>query len=269
MMLRVVSTASWLSRELSNQDVIEVVDDMGFWLPDDAEQFAWWCPTKYAARLAASGVPLGLRMTGNLEAQGGFAPEVMGRRISVTTADELRGSDEWFIKPLDAKIPSLPATVSTPDNYRETVLAAGFDLGLPVIVSDVVELVSEYRCHIADGRVLACSAYLVEGSTWDAWDEADLPPTAEARAYAQDVVDSARSAFPAGYTLDIGFTAAGRWTVVETNPAWSSGPYWSSLLAPEEVVTSILASQRPGDEGGTGLYVPAVHPAQPLPRKAA
>ena len=115
-----------------------------------------------------------------------------------------------------------------------------------IVLSEVVSFTAEYRCFIApdqSGRptVVAASAYLVGGATWDFWETAAAAPDAsEAAAFARKVVDSV--AGPAGYVLDVGQLKDGSWAVVEANASWSSNPYHCD---PAGVVASILVSQVP------------------------
>lgn len=263
--LRVVSTARWLAQELAAQEHIRVSADLGLWLPEDTTRTAWWCPTLFAARLAASEVRPNFRMTGAVEATHLPNAEFLGRRMSLVPAGELRGGDPWFIKPADAKIPALSAQVTTPDEFRNQVALAGFGDDLPVIISDVVEFLEEYRAYVLDDEVVATSAYLYAGETWDAWDSDELPPVDEAARFAQDAAAALAGHVPAGYTLDVGRMSSGNWSVIETNPAWSSGPYWASLHRPDRVVATILASQAPGADRGLPLRVPTACPPRPIP----
>jgi len=124
--------------------------------------------------------------------------------------------------------------------------AAGVQDASQVVLSQAVAFTHEYRCFVAPGAggnptVVASSAYLIDGQTWDSWEcAADAPDPSEAAAFAQLVVDD--TAGPAGYVLDVGRLADGSWAVVEPNASWSSNPYHCE---PAGVVASVLAAQDP------------------------
>ena len=158
-----------------------------------------------------------------------------------------------------------------PKEFRGFVGAAetaGLFPGSHVVLSEVVEFTAEYRCFIAPGThgaptVVAASAYLVDGQTWDAWESpAEAPDPAEAAVFAQRVARTVVA--PPGYVLDVGRLADGTWVVVEANASWSSNPYHCD---PAGVVASILAAQDPnGDQRWVWRSDPAIDRfARPLP----
>lgn len=82
----------------------------------------------------------------------------------------------------------------------------------PVLVSDVVDIISEYRCYIIKGEL--------KGIKWYIGDIRIFPDV--------KVIDSAISDYkscPSAYSLDVGITKEGKTIVVECNDAWSLGNY--------------------------------------------
>lgn len=261
MRLTVVSHAAWLARELSAAPGVEVVASLG--LDVSTEPTAWWCPGRFATRLAATCLTPLLRSPGP-----GFLPgldaSLLRRRVILTDLASASGHlGAVFAKPADTKVPGLEAKV-WPDGatFRAAAEQAGLHPGSAVLLSTPVELDHEVRVFVCRGQVAAASAYLLAGRTWESWDPADLPPVAEHVTLAREVA----SGYATGqsYALDIARTAGGDLVVVEANPAWSAAPYWASLTHPEQVVASILTSQGPGAVGPLWVADPA-RDTRPLP----
>ena len=150
-----------------------------------------------------------------------------------------------FAKPAEVKLTGAPAQVyPTAAAFDQEARACGMVDASWVMVCDPVRFDAEFRCFVrrdGDGRqqVVACSAYLVGGVTWDAWASAsDAPDAAEATAFASAVLASGVPG-PSGWVLDVGLVS-GEWAVVEANAAWSSSPYHCD---PRGVVAAVLASQ--------------------------
>lgn len=156
-----------------------------------------------------------------------------------------------FAKPAEVKVRALPAQVwDDAEGFAASARDAGLRSESWVLVSEVVDFTAEFRCFVgpaADGRptVTAASAYLVDGVTWDAWDEVGVPSSGAAAAFAERVLGSL-SVAPVGFVVDVGVAGDGGWAVVEANASWSSNPYH---CAPDGVVSSVLASQGVGDVG--------------------
>ena len=94
----------------------------------------------------------------------------------------------------------------------------------PVLVSDYVDIVSEYRGYVVDGDLKGIKHYL-----------GDIRVFPDMK-----VVDAAIKAYtkqPAGYSIDFGITSDGRTLLVEANDGYSLGNYglepslYSTLLA--------------------------------------
>lgn len=249
--LRVVRTAAWLADDLRAGTDLPVVHDLGLDVQPGARRTAWWAPHQFIARLTvtpeaqlpdlASPGPAWLATV---------PPELLGRAVWCGPAGALSRCRLWddgpaFAKPAEVKVAALPAQMyPTSDAFMDALRAARLHPTSWVVVSDPLELVAEYRCFVAprDGRasVVAASAYLFDGVTWDAWEPTSAPDPSEAVEFAQTVL--ARAPGPDGWVLDVGRTSAGGWVVIEANAAWSSSPYHADAHG---VVAAILASQTP------------------------
>lgn len=248
--LRVVTSASWLVRDLASAEVLPVVGDLGLDIGMDTDRTAWWCPGMFAARLAASGALVSF-VGPTAPWQASFPRKFTGRQIAATDVGALRRDLEGasgydggvFAKVADVKLPAVPAA------WRENLgmfLRECDDAGVPdstpvLLTGTFLDLVEEHRCFIAAGQVTAASVYRVGDLTWDAWDSGEQPGSVDAVEFATSVVAALKSQ-PPGWVLDVGRTREGDWVVVEANPSWCANPYHSD---PVGAVVSILAGQDP------------------------
>ena len=95
---------------------------------------------------------------------------------------------------------------------RDLLRVAALDDDFPVICSEPVDFVQEWRCFVMRGRILDVRSY------GDGWREAFDP----------GVIDAAVAAYedaPAGYAADFGVTRNGRTLLVEVNDGYSLGSY--------------------------------------------
>lgn len=275
--LRVVTTASWLARDLRAGTDLPVVHDLGLDVPADTTATAWWSPHQHIARLAVTpGAAHPKLWSPGPYWLAQLSDEHLRRRVWVTplehVADSPRPGAAVFAKPAEVKVRGLEARAyAAPDDARDAMLGRGLTGQSMVVLSEVVEFVEEYRCFVAPGpggapAVVAASPYLVHDVTWDAWEDASsAPDPAQAVAFARDVVAGVDG--PPGYVVDVGRLADGRWAVVEANAAWSSNPYHCD---PAGVVAAVLAAQDPdGDVSWAWRSDPYMDRfARPLPVRA-
>jgi hypothetical protein len=83
---------------------------------------------------------------------------------------------------------------------------------MPVMLSEVVDLVTEYRCYVINGKLVGIYFYL--------GDFRIFPDVS--------VIDAAILDFksaPSAYTLDFGVTSDGQTILIEAQDAWSIGNY--------------------------------------------
>ena len=221
--------------------------DMGLDLPDlgDAETTAWWAPAEHAARLLRADVRLDLSAPGP-DWLSRIPAEMTGRPIwSGRLSDLGEAPGKGWSKPAEAKVPGFPAAWRTRDELLLAAEEAGFPGDGWVQVSPVrLELEEEHRAFVLDGVVVAASPYLLGAYDGDCityepgWEDDASFAHDQARSYAQEVVDEMGDDQPQSYALDVGRTTAGRWVVVEANPAWCSGAYGCDLRAVADAVVA-------------------------------
>ena len=113
-----------------------------------------------------------------------------------------------FVKPVEGKRFTGCVVASTKDLVGKGCCGEDF----PVICSEVVDFVSEYRCFVRHGEILDVRRYRGDWS----------------KAPSREVVERAIAAYdsaPAGYAADFGVTSDGRTLLVEVNDGYSLGPY--------------------------------------------
>ena len=129
-----------------------------------------------------------------------------------------------FVKPADALRKAFDAGVySSRDQIRAP---RGVPPETPVLVSDPVEWLAEFRCFVLEGRVVASSPYLSFGRpVWRPFgqggEKARTAP--DALAFCQRLLSQSRIALPPAFVVDVGLIEERGWAVVEFNPAWCSG----------------------------------------------
>lgn len=257
--LAVVTSARWLADDLAAAGTVDVVHSLGLDAPDLAGS-ALWCSGAWAMRLMKTGAAHPFLSAGP-DWITRVPAEFLGRDVWESELGSLpyRGTDPKFYKLAEHKHAGIPAGLHIGRGIFQRSAGAAFDFApgyesLRVIGSDPMAYAREYRCFIAHGKVTAASFYLatVPGMhdstvtmTWDAFDAGNAPDTAEAAAFAQNVVDAMGNDQPPGYTLDVGEDAAGVFSVIEANAAWSSNIYHAPAAG---VIESVLASQEPGHD---------------------
>lgn len=117
----------------------------------------------------------------------------------------------------------------------------------PVLASEVVRFLREYRLFVLDGEVRTASRYAVDG-------DLDVAPLdedryrAEVTAFAADVLAASAGTLPSAVVIDVGPLDGGRWAVVEANAAWASGGY---ACTPDSVLDVVRRA------GGPAAGLPA------------
>ena len=140
----------------------------------------------------------------------GFA----GRQAWLSTMQEARNlvSDgrSIFVKPVPADRKLFSGIVFR--QFRDTIATAHVPPEYPVVCSDVVDFVSEYRAFVLESEVLGLRHYKGDFRVF--------PDPA--------VIDSAVATYsssPTAYGIDFGVASDGRTLLVETNEAYSLGCY--------------------------------------------
>lgn len=147
-----------------------------------------------------------------------------GREIRYMTMREFKEDTKMpiFVKPA-RRSKEFVAGVLTKQQSKEMFFGSHPD-DTPVLVSEVVDFVSEYRGYVIDGDLKGIKHYL-----------GDIRVFPDMK-----VVDSAIGDYksqPVGYSIDFGITSDGRTLLIECNDGWSLGNYglndvtYSTLLA--------------------------------------
>lgn len=133
------------------------------------------------------------------------------RKVWITTVEEARKEvPPFFIKPHEQLKQFLAGVIKT-QSFAKIV----FD-EMPqdrlVMMSEYVDIVSEYRGFVIDGNLVSLNLY-----------------TGDFRMYPDTkIIDQAVADYkdaPAGYTIDFGVTAAGETILIECNDGWAIGSY--------------------------------------------
>lgn len=130
------------------------------------------------------------------------------RRTNVKTARELTGQ-RLFIKPVEHKLFGGFVTTGT---FDDQLRLGSYSENEELWLGDVVDFVSEYRCFVLRGEVIAVHWYRGDWSV----------------AIRRSVVEAAVEAYgsaPVAYTLDFGATRDGRTLLVEVNDGYAMGTY--------------------------------------------
>lgn len=149
--------------------------------------------------------------------------EYVRRQVWLTMpAAARRLAGPWFVKSAGEKF--FAAAVFEGGG----ALPADLPAALPLIVSEVVTWAAEFRYFVRDRRRVAGSPYWIEGrlpvderGEWSA----DDGLSADAAAFADQLLSDDRVRLPPAVVVDVGLVAGRGWAVVEANPAWGSGLY--------------------------------------------
>jgi len=195
----------------------------------------WHVPAIEAKDLAVYGEPLfahhvaqtlGLKLQEpSLDWLPKLSAKWRGRDVRLTTLAEARKtSTRTFIKPadekcFDAKVYSSGADLPAPGPLPEDI---------PVLVQEVVEWTTEFRCFVLNRKVVTLSPYWRDGRL--AKDENGFWPATEeelkvALEFCERVLSDTSVAVPEAVVIDVGVIANRGWAVIESNAAFSSGMY--------------------------------------------
>lgn len=106
---------------------------------------------------------------------------------------------EFVAGPVSNKVTLLELYKDVPDNY-------------PILLSEIVDIVSEYRCYVMRGELIGIKHYL---------GDIRLFPSIE-------IIDKMIKDYisqPIAFALDVGITRDGRTILIECNDSWSLGNY--------------------------------------------
>ena len=147
-----------------------------------------------------------------------------GREVRLTTLAEARcETTRQFIKPadekcFDARIYSSGAELPPPGPLPED---------LPVLVQEVVDWQSEFRCFVLVRKVVTSSAYWREGAitrSEEGWATSDAN-LEEATRFCERFLAERDVEVANAVVVDVGIIHDHGWAVLEANAAFSSGIY--------------------------------------------
>lgn len=119
----------------------------------------------------------------------------------------------YFVKPADKWKRFTGFVTNDPDDYR----FEGASKRSPVWISTPVKFLSEWRCYVSRGRILA-----VEFANYGG-DPRKLPDQERMQAACAALSDSGQA--PSGYVIDFGLLETGQTALVEVNDGFSFGAY--------------------------------------------
>lgn len=114
-----------------------------------------------------------------------------------------------FIK--SKKLKLFPSGVINSMSYKNDLMFPHPD-DTQVIVSEVIDIVSEYRCFIRKGKLVGIKNYSGDFKVFP-----DI-------SYIESMISDYKNS-PIAYTMDIGIISSGEVVLVECNDAWSVGTY--------------------------------------------
>jgi hypothetical protein len=210
----------------------------------------WWVPEHlrghgaahlYAGPLFADAVGAALNLA-LLQPPEDFLPSLDGlflgrdvRLVPIAQARTIRRP--VFVKPPADK--QFPAKVYADGSKLPGPDAVDDDT--PVLVSDVVRFLVEYRLFVLDGAIHTGSRYATDGDLDIApLDDADTD-TVMALDFATDLLQATAATLPSAVVVDVGLLqsddGARRPAVIEANMAWASGHYAAD---PDRVLDVVL-----------------------------
>ena len=163
------------------------------------------------------------------------------REVRLTTLAEARcETTRQFIKPadekcFDARVYSSGAELPPPGPLPED---------LPVLVQEVVDWQSEFRCFVLDRKVVTSSSYWRDGEitrSEEGWvsSDADL---GEATRFCERVLEEPDVEVANAVVVDVGIIRDRGWAVLEANAAFSSGIYGCDAVQVLRVLRQVCNS---------------------------
>lgn len=142
--------------------------------------------------------------------------QYINRQIDFMSLKEARLiKDKKFIKPADDKC--FDAKIYDVGTFNPSPLISE---DYPVLVSDIVEFIAEYRCFVRSNRMVTGSCYIYEDQVANPkyYDKYEM----EALQFMENMLPHIQTE---DAVIDIGLIKNSTWSVIETNPAWASGLY--------------------------------------------
>ncbi|MEM6256917.1 MAG: ATP-grasp domain-containing protein [Planctomycetota bacterium] len=164
--------------------------------------------------------------------------EYVRRRVWIgKLSDAFALSKPTFVKPMSI---TKPFTAGVYRNGEELKKACHVDNDEEVMMSEIVNWTSEYRCYVLDGKPMTISPYFVDGNA--ARDDSGewLNPNPEesdaVRAFIADLLEGHAATLPRSIVIDAGRLDDGSIAVIEANSAWGSGLYGCDTATALDVI---------------------------------
>ena len=149
---------------------------------------------------------------------------LLRRLVEVATFGDLeRLQGPTFVKPADPLDKWFDAGVYS--DVRDIRTKGRVSPDAPVLLSEPVEWLVEYRYFVLDGRPVAGSTYLAFGRpAWKAFDVRNPGPMPMGGLSTVEGLCAAMSGeLPPAFVVDVGVIEGRGWAVVEFNPVWCAG----------------------------------------------
>lgn len=165
--------------------------------------------------------------------------EYLKRQVNFMKLKDCRNfTSPKFIKPASGKLFDAKIYNSGEDLPSSDVQ----DDETPVLVSEPVRWVKEFRCFVHQQELLTLSAYSESG-------ELNLEATddeiRQAEVFCQTILHDKRIKLPPSTVIDIGVIQKKGWAVVEANPTFASGIY---ACDPQKVLLCLESACLPADQ---------------------
>jgi len=139
--------------------------------------------------------------------------EYYHRNIVKKKARELSSDYPYFIKPVAIKL--FTGDVIHSDSMKKLFMDYydGVTPDTELYVSDVIDIISEYRCFIHEDKIVAIHYY-----GGDFWRYPNV-------SIIEDMVHAYKGSSPISYTIDVGVTDNDDTIIIELNDMWAIGSY--------------------------------------------
>lgn len=142
---------------------------------------------------------------------------MLGRSVKRMEIEEVRrGSERVFVKPVTQKL--FTGLVWSPDDPMSRLVLAPYEYDTPVLVSGIVDFVSEYRCFVKKHTLIGVKHYKGD---WSKTPSPQILSTAIAQG---------RGIMSDAYAIDLGVTSDGQTLLVEVNEGYALGCYGLSSI---------------------------------------
>lgn len=137
---------------------------------------------------------------------------LLGRSVKMMQIEDVRrGTECVFVKPVTQKL--FTGLVWSPDDPLARMVLAPYEYETPVMVSDVVDFVSEWRCFVKRHTLVGAKHYKGD------WTKAP------SRQLLDVAIAQGRGIMSDAYAIDLGVTADGQTLLVEVNDGFALGCY--------------------------------------------